>query len=897
MGAFIVYIIKSSLLLAMQVSLFMLFMSRETFHKLNRYLLLCIVVVSLVLPFVNLRMSTPLQGVFDFIENGDRAAEVGAPVVDVLPVTEPQDADFLPMYETTEQPVAMADAVPVMNVAPVSIEGKGSAAPLWQIIVLAVYVLGVMLLVIRQVVMYIHLSRLIMRSRRITAEQYGLDDVKLRLHSGEEKPFSWFGWVVVSNNDMAEGAREILTHEAAHVRAGHSWDIMLADAVIIMQWFNPLAWIMKNTLKDIHEFEADEAVISSGVNAKQYQLLIIKKAVGARLYSIANSFNHSLTKKRITMMCKEKSKKWSRAKALYILPVAAIAALSFSTAEKANAEPVGEVNEIVANDTISGVEKNSKVTSLKLPAGKEWMYAHLCYTGGNSGKNESVCIAYIRGAEGENVGYFRGTTDEFDNTREGYTPGYFVVPLRNVKLDKNVMTFSIYADDATILQNPVKCSECGIVNAVNNGELWKNDASYFKGKKADFKMILGPKSVLQNLTNPYVGGERVMGGVEIDYVYDNTSDELADDNPEKIHQVVEVQPEFPGGMKEMMKFIQNSLKYPEAAKAAGVEGKAFVQFVVKADGSISDVEIMRSSGDASLDAEALRVVKAMPKWKPAMNKGEAVNVKFVLPIVYKLSKETPVIELKGGVAIHSEHNASIVVDGELYNGNVTDINSQDIESIIVVKKEQLSAEELEKYNAEDKDGVIFITIKQQRNAYSVESKQNPASEKMTEFPGGQQELMKYLSTNIKYPMVAREAGLQGKVFVHFIVGEDGAISDAKVIKAQYEIWYYGEEAEALRAKLNQARIDLDELVTKDAGEEEILAQSKVVATYNAQFDDAVKMSKPRLGKLESNGDYLQKSLEAEALRVVESMPKWNPGMQGGKPVNTQYVLPIVFRLN
>ena len=133
MGAFIVYIIKSSLLLAMFVSLFMLFMSRETFHKLNRYLLLCIVVVSLVLPFVNVGMSTPLQGVFDFIENGDRVAEVGAPVVDVLP-----------MYETTEQPVAMADAVPAMDVAPVPIEGKGSAAPLWQIIVLAVYVLGIL---------------------------------------------------------------------------------------------------------------------------------------------------------------------------------------------------------------------------------------------------------------------------------------------------------------------------------------------------------------------------------------------------------------------------------------------------------------------------------------------------------------------------------------------------------------------------------------------------------------------------------------------------------------------------------------------------------------------------------------------------------------------------------
>ena len=739
MGAFIVYIIKSSLLLAMFVSLFMLFMSRETFHKLNRHLLLFIIVVSLALPFANLGVSTPLQGVFDAIENGFAKTDDAFPVADVLL------ADELPEM-TTQPKVVTFDAMAMADAALVAIEERGSTAPVWQIVVLVIYGLGVALLVVRQVVMYVQLSRLIMRSRKATAAQYGLHGVMLRLHSGEEKPFSWFGWVVVSNKDMDEGAREILTHEAAHVRAGHSWDIMLADAVIIMQWFNPLAWIMKNTLKDIHEFEADEAVISSGVNAKQYQLLIIKKAVGARLYSIANSFNHSLTKKRITMMCKEKSSKWSRAKALYILPVAAVAALSFSTVENANAEPDGKVNEFVADGTISGVEKNAQV-------------------------------------------------------------------------------------------------------------------------------------------------------VEVDYIHD-VAQAPANDDPEKVFQVVEVQPEFPGGQQEMMKYLQSNLKYPEAAKAAGAEGKAFVQFVVKADGSISDVQIMRSSGDASLDAEALRVVKAMPKWKPAMNKGKAVNVKFVLPVVFKLQKEAPVIELEGGsAAVNKEHNAAFVVDGKLYEGNIADINSQEIESMTVVKKERLSAEELEKYNAGDRDGVIFITMKKSQKAEAVESNQNPAPEKMPEFPGGQQEMMKYLSANIKYPMVAREAGLQGKVFVQFIVGEDGAISDAKVIKAQYEIWYYGEEAEALRAKLNQARIDLDELVAKNASEEEILAQSKVVAQYNAQFDDAVKMSKPRLGKLESNGDYLQKSLEAEALRVVESMPKWNPGMQGGKPVNTQYVLPIVFRLN
>ena len=888
MGAFIVYIIKSSLLLAMLVSLFMLFMSRETFHKLNRYLLLLIVVVSLALPFANVGVSTPLQGVFDSIENGFAKADEALPVADVLLVDEEQVMTTLPSVVTF-------DAVAVADVAPVSIEEKSSTAPLWQIVVLAIYGLGALLLVIRQLVMYVQLSRLIMRSRKAAAEHYGLNGVKLRLHSGEEKPFRCFGWVVVSDNDMAEGAREILTHEAAHVRAGHSWDIMLADAVIIMQWFNPLAWIMKNTLKDIHEFEADEAVISSGVNAKQYQLLIIKKAVGARLYSIANSFNHSLTKKRITMMCKEKSKKWSRAKALYILPVAAIAACSFSTAEKANAGPDGKVNEIVANDTISGVEKNSRVASLKLPAGKEWMYAHLCYTGGNSGKNESVCIAYIRGAEGENVGYFRGTTDEFDNTREGYTPGYFVVPLRNVKLDKNVMTFSIYADDATILRNPVKCSECGIVNAVNNGELWKNDASYFKGKKADFKLILGPESVLQNLTNPYVGSERVMGSVEIDYVYD-TSDELADDDPEKIHQVVEVQPEFPGGMKEMMKFIQNSLKYPESAKAAGTEGKAFVQFVVKADGSIENVEIMRSSGDASLDAEALRVVKAMPKWRPAMNKGKAVNVKFVLPIVYKLPKEVNGngIYMSGG----NKEKLLVVSGGAVYDGDINDIDPGTIESIEIVKFNDLTPELQEKLRQTGKEGVMYINIKKEKsNSAAGNEAVFTVCEKMPEFPGGQQELMKYLSRNIKYPQTARDAEVMGKVFVRFLVQKDGTIAEASVLKAEYSKYVYSAEAISLKNYIAQKEEELAKFTADGVSDNILKRRAMELAELKVQAYSSIEKNSGRTEVKVDAGEAAVKTLEAEALRVVGSMPAWSPGMQGGKPVFTQYVLPIMFRLN
>ena len=418
------------------------------------------------------------------------------------------------------------------------------------------------------------------------------------------------------------------------------------------------------------------------------------------------------------MMCKEKSKKWSCAKALYILPVAAFVACSLSTSR--NAASVGKGNEFISNDASSRTGINVGITSL--PSGEEWQYAHVYYTDESSGSKESVCIAYKRGAEGDNVGYFRGTTDEFDNAREGYEPGYFVVPLRNVRLEKDVMTFSIYADDATILQNPVKCAECGIVDAVNNGELWKNNASYFKGKKADFKLHLGPKFVLQNLTNPYVGGERVMGAVEIDYIYECTHEEPSGDDTDIIYQVIEEQPEFPGGMKELMKWFSENINYPEEAAKAGVQGRAFVRFVVHKDGSISSPEILRSSGNELLDTEALRVVSSMPKWKPGMQGGKAVNVWFTLPVTFRLQGKP--------------------ADGEITNLEVT------------VTRD---------------DGSVAPSV-----AYYM-------VEVQPEFPGGMGELYKYMAKNVKYPKEARDINAQGRVIVDFVVMADGSISNINSI--------------------------------------------------------------------------------------------------------------------
>ena len=143
-------------------------------------------------------------------------------------------------------------------------------------------------------------------------------------------PFSWGRYIVVSEADMASAGREIVLHEEAHRRLHHSLDLLLTDLAGSLQWFNPAMWLLRRELRAIHEYEADRAVVESGVDARDYQLLLIKKAVGGRWYSVANSFNHSKLKNRITMMLRKESSRWTGVKALFVLPLAAIAVGAFA---------------------------------------------------------------------------------------------------------------------------------------------------------------------------------------------------------------------------------------------------------------------------------------------------------------------------------------------------------------------------------------------------------------------------------------------------------------------------------------------------------------------------------------------------------------------------------------
>ena len=349
MGVFFIYILKSSVCLVLFYLFFRLLLSKETFHRFNRMALLGVLFFSLLIPCIE--------------------------------VTTRHQVEVQQAVLSIEQLLLMAEleATPA-NVGAV----QETSAISWVQVVLLVYLAGILFLACRNIYSLICLFRLIHSGKHEKLEK----GVTLVVHNQEIAPFSWMKYIVISRKDLEENGREILIHEMAHIHHRHSVDLLVADICIFFQWFNPSAWLLKQELQNVHEYEADETVINEGVNAKEYQLLLIKKAVGTRLYSMANSFNHSKLKKRITMMLKEKSNPWARLKYLYVLPLAAIAVTAFARPEIS--EKMEEISAVKVNDLAEIVQE--KVLQDTVKVSKDEKKDDLVVSGVKSKEEEEIVI-------------------------------------------------------------------------------------------------------------------------------------------------------------------------------------------------------------------------------------------------------------------------------------------------------------------------------------------------------------------------------------------------------------------------------------------------------------------------------------------------------------------------
>lgn len=218
-------------------------------------------------------------------------------------------------------PSATGGGIEIGETAATLLNAPVSARFPWTKVLLWIYVAGMIATAVWTVAVAVKLRRLIASGDKIQGRGYTL----VLIDRAGIAPFSWGRFIVMNRNEDSDTAAMILRHEQAHISCLHFADLLLAQAVCIVLWYNPAAWLMMSELKSVHEYQADSQVLSSGINARQYQLLLIKKAVGVRFPSLANSLNHSNLKKRITMMYNQKTSAVRRSRALAIVPAVALA--------------------------------------------------------------------------------------------------------------------------------------------------------------------------------------------------------------------------------------------------------------------------------------------------------------------------------------------------------------------------------------------------------------------------------------------------------------------------------------------------------------------------------------------------------------------------------------------
>lgn len=283
MEALLTYTWRVAACLAVAWLFFRLLLGRETFCRLNRLVVLALLVLSFLLPLcvITVRREVPIP------------------------------------YEVWVHATEVRSAA-----APVS-----AAAPFpWAALLGGLYLAGVLAAACRMAWSLAAVVRVIRRGRR----ERLADGVVLVRTPQPVTPFSWGRYVVLAETEPAEEVATILLHERAHVRLHHTWDLLFADLAGCLQWFNPAVWLLRRELCAIHEYEADRAVLEAGTDARTYQLLLVRRAVGTQAFVAANNFNHSKLQNRIAMMLKKRSSRWAAARALLILPLTAVALGAFA---------------------------------------------------------------------------------------------------------------------------------------------------------------------------------------------------------------------------------------------------------------------------------------------------------------------------------------------------------------------------------------------------------------------------------------------------------------------------------------------------------------------------------------------------------------------------------------
>ena len=600
------YLLKVNVAFVLFYAFYRLFFYKDTFFKLRRAILLA---------FFGLALFYPLLNIQDWVRQQE-------PIADVIYMY----SAMLP------EATAKADAAASVDWYGWLLGSLGFIY--WGIVA---FLCGRFLVQLSSILWLAHTSeRVVIHETPVNA---------LRKAAG---PFSFFRMVFLHPESHSDKETdEILTHECTHVSQWHSIDVILSEMMCMACWFNPFVWLLKREVRHNLEYLADNTVIQSGYDSKSYQYHLLGLAHHQSVTTLYNSFNVLHLKNRIMMMNKKRSPGIVRTKYLIFIPLVGILMLL------SNIEAVARLTVRLANEaTVS----NAMVTATGIlvdETGQPLIGASVVVKGGKERTitdkkgafslevpANAILRCSYQGRESQEV----LAADMTNNT-------HLSLSSKSREMNEQVFTVvekmpSFPGGDAELLKyiaTNIKYPK----ESQDNGEQGRVICSFIVGRDGSVNNpevlrgvtpLLNEEAVRVINTMPrWNPGMQRGKAVAVKYTVPITFrlKSPVEEAKEETLTVVDVMPQYPGGDRELLKFIAQSIKYPTDAQEAGVQGRVICSFVVDKKGNIVEPKIIRGI-DPSLDAEALRVIGMMPRWTPGRQDGKAVRVLYTVPITFRL---------------------------------------------------------------------------------------------------------------------------------------------------------------------------------------------------------------------------------------------------------------------
>ena len=612
MKPFVNYIVEAGLSLGIFTLVYWFFLRSETRFKATRFYLLLALLFSTLLPFFSLKVKF-----FEPVNLSISQIESQVPTSNLL--------ETVTVY-ASGIPAKVGDLLLSFNYS------------------IMIYLLGAMAAFFVIAFGFFQLVQLCSKNR-----VYKLKKARLVVSNIEVSPYSFFNYIFI-NKDLTEQEnwKTMVHHELEHVKQGHSFDILFIDFMMIFQWFNPFYWIIRHMVRENHEFLADTGVLQKGlITGAQYKKLLLSQAIGGRPVITSNFLNVKTIKKRFKMITKNNSRKSSVLK--YILSIAFAFILIMFLAIERKADAGELLSSFVTN--IPVVDNSTEQITVSFPE----------IIAVNNVPEESIEEAVI---DESHIGEIELKAIESITTQTNN--------LKNDVESKNLETFShdtsevfkivemmpefIGGDKALreYIASEVKYPKDALENNME-GKVYVSFVVNEDGEVQNTRIARGVCTSLDNEAMRVVNSfpkwrpgmcegkaVKVSYTIPINFALGRNdkkkeTDSTKSNTPDKngVYVIVDDMPDFPGGDLALRKHIAKNLVYPKIAAESGKQGKVYITFVVDADGMVKNLKVARGV-NAELDAEAMRVVSELPKWKPGYEDGKPVPVSYTVPVNFAL---------------------------------------------------------------------------------------------------------------------------------------------------------------------------------------------------------------------------------------------------------------------